>query len=89
VSPTTLPDAPFLALWYVKAAVLSIFVAYAAVSLVGIYRLTYGQPLADLAPDGSYLQTYDKVNKVSGLCSWGATYLMQGQGGGAKESQQG
>lgn len=59
-----LADAPFLALWYVKVAVLLLFLAYAILSFVGIYRLTYGQPLSDLAPDGSYLQKYDAVNQV-------------------------
>ena len=58
-------DAPFLALWYVKVAVLLLFLAYAILCFIGIYRLTYGQPLSDLAPDGSYLQKYDAVNQVS------------------------
>ena len=57
-------DAPFLALWYVKVAVLLLFLAYAILCFIGIYRLTYGQPLSDLAPDGSYLQKYDAVNQV-------------------------
>ena len=59
-------DAPFLALWYVKVLVLLAFTAYAVISFIGIYRLTYGQPLSDLAPDGSYLQKYDALNQVRG-----------------------
>ncbi len=30
----------------------------------GIYQIKYGQPLSDLAPDGSYLQNYDKIQQV-------------------------
>lgn len=57
--------APLLAKWWFKAFVLAVFVAYAVISWVGIYRMKFGQPLSDLAPDGSYLQDYDAVQRVS------------------------
>jgi hypothetical protein len=41
-----------------------VLVSNLLISFIGIYRLRYGQPLSDLAPDGSYLQKYDTINQV-------------------------
>ena len=36
----------------------------AIVHSYGITQIKYGQPLSDLAPDGSYVQDYDAVQQV-------------------------
>lgn len=58
-------DASLLSKWYVKVPVILFFIAWAVISWYGIYKIRYGQPLSDLAPDGSYLQDYDRVSTVS------------------------
>mmetsp|Transcript_34827 Transcript_34827/g.88256 ORF Transcript_34827/g.88256 Transcript_34827/m.88256 type:complete len:913 (-) Transcript_34827:778-3516(-) len=57
--------APFLGRWYIKVLVLCLFAAWGAASWYGIYQVQYGQPLSDLAPDGSYLQDYDAVQQAT------------------------
>lgn len=56
---------PILMKWYVKVLVIMAFLAFAAVSAVGITRMKYGQPISDLAPDGSYLQDYYEVQQAT------------------------
>ncbi|KAL6764059.1 patched [Haematococcus lacustris] len=57
--------APFLSIVWVKIFVVLFFVAWATLSWISIYKMKYGQPLADLAPDGSYLQEYDRVQQAT------------------------
>ncbi len=57
--------APVLTRWWVKALVIAIFLGLGAASWYGVYQVEYGQPLSDLAPDGSYLADYDAVQQVS------------------------
>lgn len=52
--------APALTKWYVKVPIILFFLTWAVASWYGIYQIEYGQPLSDLAPDGSYVQTYDE-----------------------------
>lgn len=67
--------APLLAHWWVKVPIILFFLLWGAGSLYGIRHLKYGQPLSDLAPDGSYLQDYDSVQRVGGCgpacVAWG------------------
>jgi hypothetical protein len=69
--------APALARWWVKIPIVIFFLLWGAGSLYGVRRVKYGQPLSDLAPDGSYVQDYDHEQTVSdtlGVWGWGLAH---------------
>lgn len=60
--------APALTRTPVKLLVFAVFLGYAILSGLATGKLKVGQPIAELAPDDSYLQDYVRVVEVGGRC---------------------
>ncbi len=72
---------PWLLWWPMKVFVIAAFAAYAIVSGIGTTKLQVGQPVAQVAPDDSYLQVSNAPTSmlhraIRGQCTCMPLYVL-------------